>query len=261
MTFKLSARQIHLWCAFFPEIQDVEVLEAYRSLLNEAERAQEARFHFARDRHRYLVTRALVRTVLGRYASVAPAEWVFTKNAYGRPEIANDDGVAREISFNVSHTNGLIILGVSHKLALGVDTENTRTRQVSLEIADRFFAPDETAELRALPTERQRQRFFEYWTLKESYIKARSMGLSIPLDHFSFNFPSDGIEISIHPKQNDRASRWRFWQMEIVPDYLAAVCAERIPGMDSELIVKKIVPLVSEGTYDYTLLRASTIAS
>ena len=63
-------------------------------------------------------------------------------------------------------------------------------------------------ELRALPPERQKERFFEYWTLKEAYIKARGMGLSIPLGKFSFHYPHEGavqlaVEVDIRTRQID----------------------------------------------------------
>ena len=248
---------IHLWCSFYSELEDEALLREYRTLLTESERQQELRFHFARDRRRYLVTRALVRTVLSRYADVAPAEWTFAVNDYGRPLIANAAAAARQISFNVSHTDSLIILAVAQKHEIGVDVENTRVRAACIDIADRFFAPAEVSALHALPEARQHDRFFEYWTLKESYIKARSMGLSIPLDHFSFDLLEDDIGLSIHPDQGDRPERWRFWQLEIGPGYLGALCAERVSQEVPSLVVRKMVPLISEQALPYTVLRAS----
>ncbi|HKX31125.1 MAG TPA: 4'-phosphopantetheinyl transferase superfamily protein [Blastocatellia bacterium] len=258
MKYDLDSGQIHLWCSFFSEIANDVLLCEYRRLLTEAERQRERQFYFARDRRRYLVTRALVRTVLSGYAAVAPEQWVFAANKYGKPEIANDESLAGRLSFNITHTDGLIILGITAGWALGVDVENLRTRQVSIEVADRFFAPHEAGALNALPKDRQQQRFFEYWTLKESYIKARGMGLSIPLDKFSFQFPrEDQVRISIHPDQEDQPSRWRFWQLWPAPLYLAAVCAERARVETPHLMLKNVVPLVSEQELDYGLLRAS----
>ena len=85
----------------------------------------------------------MVRTVLAKYAAVAPRDWTFTLNAYGRPSIAVAHSVARGIEFNVSHTDGLVIMGVTRERALGVDVENVRAQRAALEMADRFFAPDE----------------------------------------------------------------------------------------------------------------------
>ena len=97
---------------------------------------------------------------------------------------------AREhLNFNISHTKSLVLLGVTSDGALGVDVENCRSREAPLKIAHQFFAPEELAELQALPRAQQHDRFFEYWTLKESYIKARGMGLSLPFELVQFPFP------------------------------------------------------------------------
>jgi hypothetical protein len=82
------------------------------------------------------------------------------------------------------------------------------------------------------------------------------MGLSIPLDHFSFDLRADGIGVWIHPEQNDRPERWRFWQMWLARDYLGALCAERVSPAAPQLVVRNIVPLVSEQALAHTLIRA-----
>ena len=128
----LHPDKIELWLAFCDEIADERLLADYRRLLVEEERQKEARFHFARDRHRYLITRALVRSVLSRYSGVAPPDWRFVEDAYGRPQIVNEDPAARRISFNISHTHNLVVLGVTCDRALGVDTEDVHTRRADL---------------------------------------------------------------------------------------------------------------------------------
>lgn len=223
----MIAPGIDLWLAYYDEFEPDS--PHLLKLLNESERQQQARFHFSGDRLRYLVTRAMVRTVLSRYAAVTPADWVFNTNAYGRPGISSLHVEAASLRFNLSHTKGLIVLGVCTDHALGVDVEHL-DRKVNLEVADRFFSPKESAELDSLARERQPRRFFEYWTFKESYIKARGMGLSIPLDSFSFEFPTEkSLSLSVDASQNDTPGRWHFWQLELDGDYLLAVCSENLP--------------------------------
>ena len=249
--------QIHLWMTFFDEMRDERLLRRYYSLLAPEEQEQQGRFHFVIDRHRYLVTRALVRAALSRYVAIEPRDWTFAADAYGRPRITNVDRRAQRISFNISHTNSLILLGVTCDRALGVDVENYCTRNALIDIADRFFAPEEVGELQALPGERQRERFFEYWTLKESYIKARGMGLSIPLGQFSFRLPCERtLRVSMQPELNDCPSRWRFWQFRPAACYLVAICAECTEATP-QLIARKVVPLVREEAFDCERVRMS----
>lgn len=252
----MTAGEIHLWLASYDEIANESLYSAYRGLLSDAESAQEPRFYFARDRRRYLVTRALVRTVLSRYApSVRPNEWEFTTNAYGRPHVVNAAG--RDLTFNISHTRSLIVLGIANGRELGVDVENVVERKACIEVADHFFAPVEVADLAQLPPHQQQFRFFEYWTFKESYIKARGMGLSLPLDEFSFHFPEDNaVELGIHPVLADDPERWQFWQFRPSPEYLVAVCAERL-GSEPTLIIHKTVPMLTERRIKPDFMRLS----
>ena len=108
----LAPGEIHLWLSFYEEI-DVDLHAAYRKLLDSSEREQEPRFYFETDRRRYLVTRALLRTVLSRYAPLEPTQWMFSTNGYGKPEIANAQGRKQGLAFNLSHTRSLIALGIT----------------------------------------------------------------------------------------------------------------------------------------------------
>lgn len=243
---QIDSREIHLWLCFHESIRDPALLTKYAALLNTVERRQQHRFYFERDRHRYLMTRAMVRTVLTKYAPIAPEQWEFRTNPYGRPEVANEHAEARQITFNLSHTHGLIVLGVTLNRAIGVDVENVHEQRAAVEIADRFFAPDEVAALRALSEKQQEQRFFEYWTLKESYIKARGMGLSIPLDRFAFDLEDrTRIGLTIDPSLGDRAERWSFWQLEPKPQYRVAVCVARSDRGDCALRLRQMSTLLA----------------
>ncbi|MCE3608229.1 4'-phosphopantetheinyl transferase superfamily protein [Massilia sp. P8910] len=252
----LTSQQIDIWLAFYQTITAPELQAALLELLNDAERQQQIRFYRPDDRLRYLVTRALVRTTLSRYAPVAPADWTFIPNEYGRPAIGNPHPDARSLNFNVSHTRGLIALAVTRERVLGVDVENLATRQVSDGIAEHFFAPAEVAELATVPEDRRQDRFFEYWTFKEAYIKARGMGLSIPLDRFSFHFPDERkVALAVDPELSDDGARWRFWQFRPTPEHLLALCAERLDGAIPHVTVRTVIPTVSDTPFAWTLLK------
>lgn len=253
-----SDQNIDLWLAYYGEIVDPGLHAEYRALLSEEERASEPRFYFADDQRRYLVTRAMVRTVLSRYIAIEPSKWRFVANRYGRPEIANISRAECGLCFNISHTRGLIALGIAQDRKLGIDVENVRRRDLSLEVADRFFAKTEVAELATVPMERQQDRFIEYWTFKESYIKARGRGLSIPLEQFSFHYPHErAVYIAIEPQLGDDADRWEFWQYRPTEEYLLAICAERRPGTVPSLHMRRTVPLVEEERLHPELLKTS----
>lgn len=241
-----DSRSIDLWCTYISEIGDDSLWRRYDALLSADERARQARFRFARDQRRYLVTRALVRTVLSRYAAVQPEDWVFSAGPRGRPEISAP-WPAPALEFNISHSSDLVMLGVTSGRTLGIDTESIAARDADIEGLDRYFAPEESAALLALAPGERRRRFFELWTLKESYIKARGMGLAIALDAFRFDlFGEHGLTLHMRPELADSPRCWRLWQLVLRPDYLAGVCAARGEECPPQLTVREIVPLACE---------------
>lgn len=245
MDLVADSRRIDLWCTYINEIGDDSLFSRYDALLSAQERATQRRFLFARDQRRYLVTRALVRTVLSRYAPVRPEDWAFSAGTHGRPAISLSLP-APALEFNISHSGDLVMLGITSGRTLGIDTESTALRAADIDGLDRYFAPEESAALLALPADERRRRFFELWTLKESYIKASGMGLAIALDAFRFEFAGErGLTLHMRPQLGDSPERWRLWQLAPRSDYLAAVCAAR--GEDApRIMVREIVPLSRE---------------
>lgn len=182
-----------------------------------------------------------MRTVLSKYTDVAPSAWRFVTNEYGRPEI-DEPADARWLKFNLSHTKGLIALIVAKNREVGVDVEDRERTGRLLNVADRYFSPPEVEALRALPESEKLDRFFLYWTLKESYIKARGMGLAIPLSQFSFAITSD-ISIAFDAKLDDDPDTWQFTAMSFGPRHALAAAVRRGPKDDVRLILHETVPL------------------
>lgn len=249
---------IHLWFAALDEPIDDALLLCYERLLDDTERARWPRFHFARDRHRFLVTRALLRTTLSRYVPVEPAAWRFEAGAHGRPFIAYPRGTNAKIVFNLSHADRLAVLAVARRGALGVDVENFATRTAALDVAASYFSREEAAALAREPPENKHLRFFEYWTFKESYIKARGLGLSLPLDEFSFRFAEDGVAFLSHARPGVESPRWRFWQFRPTTSHLVALCAERRGDVVPAIHARWVVPLRDERATDAHVVRVSS---
>lgn len=242
---KLASDEVCLHFSYPEKITDPGLLRQYKSLLSELELLQMSRFHFPRHQHQYLITRALVRSSLSIYYHTEPDEWEFGKNRFGKPEISCPDRQSK-IGFNLSHTHGLILCGIVRNFQIGVDIENQlRPTFLDYETLSRHFSVQETQALLKLPAKQRKQRFFDLWTLKESYIKARGHGLSIPLDKFSFKFKNNVLsDFSIHPDLNDDASNWQFWRIPMDEKYRIAVA---IKGGNHAIGIRAInsVPLQS----------------
>jgi 4'-phosphopantetheinyl transferase len=255
---QLQGSDVHVWFGFPAKMQDAALLQAYSALLSAAERQREARFRLAPDRHSYLVTHAMLRTVLSRYVPLHPQAWRFVTNEHGRPEIANAVPPSAHMNFSVSHARGIVAVAVTRAEAVGVDTEDVREAAAPMDVASRYFASREVLALLALPADRQSDRFYEFWTLKEAYIKARGLGLSLPLEKISFQFQGERVlHFSVEPPLQDSPGFWRFWQFRPSPAHVLAICVRRERSVAQRLICRSCIPLVGEELVERLVARAS----
>lgn len=250
----LPPDEVHVWIVEPERIEEPRLLEAYWEILNSEEREKQRRFHFERHRRQYLVSHALVRLTLSRYSPVPPEAWAFRTNEYGCPSVSGE--VSPGLCFNLSHTNGMAMVAVAREAELGVDVEDTQRPGDLVNVADHYFAPSEVAALKALPGGQQNERFFEYWTLKESYIKARGMGLSLPLEQFAFDLqPGRLPRIFFDPRLRDEPERWCFAQFRPSARHQAAVAVRGARSQSFRVRCQRIVPWGAEEPPTFIELR------
>lgn len=236
----LPFRSVHVDLVLTDSPEAMERREQYLPLLSPDEHERMGRLVFERDRHRFLLTRALVRTMLSRYARVEPADWQFIANIHGRPEILDRPDGVPDLRFNISHTDGLIACAVTIGREVGVDVEHVG-RRLTRDVATRFFAPSEVAHLQSLPDEQHERLFFDYWTLKEAYIKARGFGLALPLGDFAFQLSTGAPTIRIEPSLNDDPATWQFMQDWPTPTHRLGLAVRR-SGDDLPVRMRQVVP-------------------
>ena len=176
--------------------------------LSDEERARAARFHFERDRDSYVLAHALARTLLGRLTGVEPRALRFALGAHGRPELEWPAQSPR-LRFNISHTHGLVACALALEHDVGVDVEHVERRLEIGRVAPSVFSPDERRALASLDGDALRTRFFQLWTLKEAYIKARGMGLALPLREITFQLDErERPALALGAVLDDSAERW-----------------------------------------------------
>jgi 4'-phosphopantetheinyl transferase len=232
-----------LWFVDYVDVESASLIDEYARLLDAAETERRARFRFERDQRSFAVSHALLRVVLSNYADVAPEAWRFVADRYGKPTIA-EPKLDWPLHFNLSHTRGAASVGVVTGDDIGVDIETLERTTDGDALAERYFSPTEVADLRSLPDSRRRDAFFEYWTLKEAYIKGRGLGLSLPLDQFSFSWDERAISIAFDPRMNDRPESWRFVKWKPAPSLQAAVAVRSAERRSMQFTVRRTVPLV-----------------
>ncbi len=232
----LSADTISFFFSLTGEVSDPELIDACRRLLSDEELARVARFLFPKDQHNCLVTRALLRDLLARATPLAPTACRFVTNRYGKPALA-EGLLPAPPHFNLSHCLGMTACALHPTLPLGIDIES-RERPVDLALADRYFSTAEAAFIHQQAAAQQQAAFFQIWTLKEAYIKARGLGLSLPLNSFTLLPGRQGIDFI--PDAGQRADAWHFFSFLLAGHYQAAVA---VPARRLQLRLFHTIPL------------------
>lgn len=251
---EITENQLHLWIVRPHAISDRTLLARYSALLAPAERTRHLAFRFERHQHEFLITRALVRSVLAQYHAIEPADWQFKLNEYGRPEITPPIG----LYFNLSNTDGLIVCALARCQEVGVDVEARDRAERILELESSVFSSAERAQLSALPSPARPNHALSLWTLKESYIKAKGKGLSIPLKQFSYLYGEDNrIGIQFDPVLGDSEQNWKFLMLDYHEHRISLSINTPAPV---QLQVREIVPLVSSRDLPPSLAQAKFLA-
>jgi 4'-phosphopantetheinyl transferase len=219
---RTSLDEVHVWRAHI----DVggEHLAGFWSTLSEDERARAFRFHFETDRRRFVAARGFLRAILARYLKCAAGQLRFTYGANGKPALPATTAAAFALQFNLSHSDALALYAVASGREVGVDVERIRHDVAAEDIAGRFFSPREAACLRALPASARVEAFFNGWTRKEAYIKAKGTGLSLPLDSFDVSLPP-GVQPALLRTSPDaaEADRWSLHALRPGAGFTAAL--------------------------------------
>lgn len=220
----LAGNEVHVWRAGL-DVPDWQI-QQFEKFLSNDEETKASRFRFSRDRRHYIAGRGLLRTILGGYTHMAPQALQFVYKTHGKPELAGGDATA-PLRFNLSHSHGMVLIGVTRRHQIGIDLELVSHEINPLEICERFFSIQERKEMKALPADILHEGFFACWTRKEAYLKGKGLGLSAPLQEFA---------VSLHPRKPaqllhdntdpDAVNRWFFHPLETPLNYAAALVVE-----------------------------------
>ncbi|HEU4628276.1 MAG TPA: 4'-phosphopantetheinyl transferase superfamily protein [Gemmatimonadaceae bacterium] len=215
---------IHVWTATLDRSADERARLA--TVLADDERERVRRLRREQDRARFIVRRAVLRAILGRYIGCSPQDVCFTANRFGRPALRGP-AAGLDVRFSATHSHALAVYAVAHARHVGVDVERVRPIPELERIARHHFAPGESAALCALPPDVRTTAFLHCWTRKEAYVKALGVGLSFPLDQFEVSVRPDApaalLADRIHPAH---AGAWAMHDLPLGDEYVGSVTAD-----------------------------------
>lgn len=233
---ELTPAAVYVWLLHLDEVSDEDLL----ILLSDDERSRAARFHFDRDRHRFIVGRAGLRQILATYLNDDPTNVKFSYSAYGKPRL-QDSKI--DLRFNVSHSDSLGVIAVTRGREIGVDIEKIRDDIEVEQLANRFFSSAEIAAFSAAEHPKT-GTFFRIWTCKEAFLKGQGMGLALPLDSFDVEAdPGKPAKLLATRPDTAEAGRWSFHLLEVASGFAGAVA---VKGQIEELAI--LGPYRSENT-------------
>ena len=215
----LTPNDVHLWL-----VQNNEQIISwvdFEPLLSSGERDRAARFKFETDRQRYILAHAALRSILSTYVKRPAGELEFESGPSGKPKLAAIYS-KKKITFNLSHSHEVTLIGVAKTQEIGVDVEWMRKDFAFGEVAERFFTRREVALLHSLPEDVQREAFYKCWTSKEAFLKAKGTGLSGDLDEVQINFsPDAGVRV------NGTIPNWTLVELKPCDGYVGALVVQR----------------------------------
>ena len=197
---------IDLW-AISLERSD-SVLRELAATLSPTELERAARFHFERDRNRFVAGRAILRTTLSRCLETKPQALEFVYGPQGKPSLAGSFA-SRGLNFNLAHSEDLALLAVTRVGSVGVDIERIRPIPDVEQLVARFFSERESAAFQKLPNDQKPAAFFNLWTRKEAWLKATGEGIGHLLNRVEVSFlPGEPARLLAFPRESDAATPW-----------------------------------------------------
>jgi 4'-phosphopantetheinyl transferase len=175
-----------LWSV--PLDRDQMQLSRCRQFLSDDERERANQYHFAIDRHRFIVRRSVLRTILAGYFQADPGKLQFHPGRHGKLHLAGDVASCR-LDFSLAHSGGRSMIAVAIGQRIGVDLECVRPLPDLESLIRQCLTRSEKSVVEKLSSGDQLQYFYQCWTGKEACLKASGEGLSRSLD---------SVEISWH---------------------------------------------------------------
>lgn len=236
--------EVHIWRHDHGAAAQSGKVTDLHTLLSSDEHARCLHLRDEQRRRQFVIGRALCRQVLSRYAPVPPQDWRFALGRRGKPFIVTPD-LSRPMWFSLSHADGVSICAVTGAgPEIGIDIERIVAGRNALEIAEQFFPDAEAAVLRKLPPARRAETFVHLWALKESFVKAREIGLAEGLPGTTFDLRRlNEISVTFAHGMEEGAAHWQFRLLRLDQDRIIALAVRTPSSSQLKLRVQTWYPM------------------
>ncbi|HWY12932.1 MAG TPA: 4'-phosphopantetheinyl transferase superfamily protein [Bacteroidia bacterium] len=211
----IEKNELYIWTVSLE--QGEEFIEKCKSILNEVERSRIDWFSFPQVQNNYVISQGVLRAILAGYLNIEPNQIQLSKHAKGKPFVTNDTS----LFFNLSNSGKKAVFSFSRNTEVGIDLEMIRTLPDLEELIQKNFTQKETEYIRKIEAEKLK-RFFLFWTIKESYLKAIGEGMRLTPDNLEFIIESDDIKF-LGAKGFDDPISWIFKKFYLEDNYVGTL--------------------------------------
>ncbi len=203
--------EIHLWSVSL-ELSTNQV-DSLRPILSDVEKDRADFYKFEQAQISYIVSQAVLRLLLSAYLGIEPAKVNTGAHKKGKPFLINE----ASIFFNISNSHGLCVFAFSPDAEVGIDVEKIRDLPDIDQLIEKNFTSQEQVYIQKEP-EFRLSRFFQFWTFKESYLKAIGEGMRLTPENLEFSL-EDGVIRLQSLNYGFDAVDWQFFGFSQEGDY------------------------------------------
>jgi len=219
----ISPNEVHVW--HFCQEETNSQIETLKDILSPDELGRSQKFHFEKDRKRFILFRAMLRRILSSYLGKNPQQVQFNYTSFGKPFLAIDSE-NDNISFNLSHSGEIALYAITRNQKIGIDVEQVRDHTDVMAIAKRFFSPGEIGQMEKANEKNRTQLFFRYWVRKEAFVKALGKGVSFPMERLDVSLLNKFSPIIQLMAENNETACINVQDLFPGDGYVAAIATE-----------------------------------
>jgi phosphopantetheinyl transferase len=229
----LSFEGVQLWRLNVAADVDARSLAAMYRLLSPVEQARADAIRVPAVRTEFMAGRGLLRCLLAAAIGGDPAGVLLETKQNGKPYLA----APSTVEFNVSHSEGLILVALSRAAAVGVDVEFVSEEFGEAEefigIAQESFHAGEFSVISRTPPGPERLlAFYGAWTRREAVAKADGRGIASLLKYEVFRADEFGeCRVSLSGSRDGSADNgdvdYFVQTPEVGPHHLAALASRK----------------------------------
>lgn len=214
----LKSGEVHIWSAYLPDNE--KDIHYFATILSEDELQKVNDFRFSKDQKYFMISRGILRSLLGRYLGQAPEKVEIIYGLWGKPCILAE----QSLHFNLSHSKDYAIYAVTHCYEVGIDLEYINY-DLDLEgVALSILSSQELAYWNGIASEEKVSTFFKLWVCKEAFLKAGGKGWLSDQQTISL----EGLEPLTKNSRLDPLNKEMVfpYYLEFIPNYASALYIE-----------------------------------